>query len=102
MKTITLLTDFGLEDWFVGVMKGVILNINSDATIVDITHDVAPQNVEQGAFVFANIPVGAFNFEAQAGLSIDLDTTLTYGAQWRVEDADDKLLRRPDPAWESP
>jgi S-adenosylmethionine hydrolase len=53
-RIITLTTDFGLSDGFVGVMKGVILCINPHATIVDITHDIAPQNVEQGAFVFAN------------------------------------------------
>lgn len=53
-RIITLTTDFGLSDNFVGVMKGVILNINPDATIIDITHDVAPQNVEHGAFLFAN------------------------------------------------
>jgi hypothetical protein len=38
-------------------------------------------------------------FETGSGLSIDLDTTLTYGAQWRVEDAKGSQLRRPDPAW---
>lgn len=51
---ITLTTDFGLSDGFIGMMKGVILNINPDATIIDITHDIAPQNIEQGAFLFAN------------------------------------------------
>lgn len=56
-RIITLTTDFGLSDTFVGVMKGVILSLNSDATIVDITHDVTPQNIAQGAFLFAN----AFN-----------------------------------------
>jgi S-adenosyl-L-methionine hydrolase (adenosine-forming) len=53
-RIITLTTDFGLTDGFVGVMKGVILSINPDAMIIDITHDIAPQNIEQGAFVFAN------------------------------------------------
>jgi len=53
-RLITLTTDFGLSDGFVGTMKGVILNINPQATIVDITHDIAPQNIEQGAFLFAN------------------------------------------------
>lgn len=52
-SVITLTTDFGTSDGFVGTMKGVILGINPQATIVDITHDIAPQNVEQGAFVFA-------------------------------------------------
>jgi S-adenosyl-L-methionine hydrolase (adenosine-forming) len=53
-RIITLTTDFGLSDSFVGVMKGVILGINPRATIVDITHDIAAQQIEQGAFVFAN------------------------------------------------
>lgn len=52
-RIITLTTDFSTADGFVGAMKGVILGINPQATIVDITHDIAPQNVEQGAFVFA-------------------------------------------------
>ena len=50
---VTLTTDFGWSDGYIGAMKGVILGINPDATIVDITHDVAPQNVEQGAFLFS-------------------------------------------------
>ena len=53
-RIITLTTDFGTRDGFVGVMKGVILSINPHATIVDITHDISPQNIEQGAFLFAN------------------------------------------------
>lgn len=52
-RIITLTTDFGLRDGFVGTMKGVILSINPNVTIVDITHDIAPQNIEQGAFLLA-------------------------------------------------
>jgi len=48
---ITLTTDFGVSDHYVGVMKGVILSINPRATIVDITHQVRPQRVEEGAFL---------------------------------------------------
>ncbi|MGE5138447.1 MAG: S-adenosyl-l-methionine hydroxide adenosyltransferase family protein [Rudaea sp.] len=51
---ITLTTDFGLIDGFVGVMKGVILSINPDARIVDITHGVERQDIRQGAFLLAN------------------------------------------------
>jgi hypothetical protein len=51
---ITLTTDFGSRDGFGGVMKGVILRLNPLATIVDITHDITPRNLEQGAFLFAN------------------------------------------------
>ena len=53
-RIITLTTDFGLVDGFVGTMKGVILGINPDVTLVDITHDITPQNIAQGAFLFAN------------------------------------------------
>ncbi|MBD3346792.1 MAG: hypothetical protein GF401_17180 [Chitinivibrionales bacterium] len=54
MSTIALLTDFGLDDWYVGVMKGVALRINPSASLVDVTHAVAPGNVREGAFVLMN------------------------------------------------
>lgn len=47
---ITLLTDFGVQDEYVGVMKGVILSINPSATIVDITHHIEPQNIDQAGY----------------------------------------------------
>lgn len=50
---ITLTTDFGTQDHFVGVMKGVILGIAPDATIVDITHEIRPQDIPGGAFTIA-------------------------------------------------
>ena len=43
-------TDFGLSDSYAGVMKGVALGINPALSFVDLTHQVAPQNVSQGAF----------------------------------------------------
>ena len=46
---ITLTTDFGLQDSFVGVMKGVIAGINSAATVVDLTHGIPAQDVIAGA-----------------------------------------------------
>lgn len=48
---ITLTTDFGMEDGNVGVMKGVILGLNPAATIVDLTHDIPPQDVAAAAYV---------------------------------------------------
>ncbi len=50
MAPITLLTDFGTQDEYVGVMKGVILSINPRATIVDITHHIEPQDITQAAY----------------------------------------------------
>lgn len=46
---ITLLTDFGTRDSYVAQMKGVILGINPQAHIVDITHEIEPQAILQGA-----------------------------------------------------
>ena len=51
MKTIVLLTDFGLKDNFAGTMKGVILNINDKANVVDLSHDVEHQDVFGAAFL---------------------------------------------------
>lgn len=48
---ITLTTDFGTSDAYVGVMKGVILGINPNVQIVDITHAVPPQDIHEAAFL---------------------------------------------------
>lgn len=48
---IAMLTDFGLRDPYVGVMKGVILSINPHAQVIDITHEVEPQNIEQAGYL---------------------------------------------------
>lgn len=53
MGIITLLTDFGQCDGYVGALKGVILSITPEATLVDITHDIAPQQISQGAFLLS-------------------------------------------------
>ncbi len=50
-SNVALLTDFGLEDIYPGVMKGVINSVNPGANIIDLTHSVLPQNVLQGAFL---------------------------------------------------
>jgi S-adenosylmethionine hydrolase len=49
MTIITLTTDFGSRDPFVGVMKGVILGINRRVHLVDLTHEIAPHDVLEGA-----------------------------------------------------
>ena len=48
---ITLLTDFGTEDTYVGVMKGVIASLCPDAHVIDLTHQVPPQDISTGAFL---------------------------------------------------
>lgn len=52
-RTVTLLTDFGVTDPFVGVMKGVVLTHCADARIVDLTHGIEPQRVVDAAFWIA-------------------------------------------------
>ena len=49
-RPIVLTTDFGLSDPYAGVMKGVILTINPNATIIDLTHQVQPQNLVHASF----------------------------------------------------
>ena len=51
---IVLLTDFGLSDAYVGMMRGVIAGINGDANVIDLTHGIAPQNVAHGAAILAD------------------------------------------------
>jgi S-adenosyl-L-methionine hydrolase (adenosine-forming) len=61
-RFITFLTDFGLQDDFVGTCHGVMKRIAPEAEIIDITHGIAPQAVLQGALTLANtlpfMPVG--------------------------------------------
>lgn len=51
-RFLTLLTDFGLQDNYVGVMKGVIACINPHLNIIDITHEIPPQNLDAANFCF--------------------------------------------------
>jgi S-adenosylmethionine hydrolase len=51
---ITLLTDFGTKDHYVASMKGTILSINPQCTLIDITHHVSPHDINEGAFILAN------------------------------------------------
>ena len=50
MRIITLTTDFGQSDWFVGTMKGVIASINPNAKVIDISHCVPLGDIRAGAF----------------------------------------------------
>jgi S-adenosylmethionine hydrolase len=62
---ITLLTDFGHQDPYVGIMKGVILGICPEVRIVDLTHEVAPYQLLQAAFLLGEswpyFPKGAIH-----------------------------------------
>jgi len=62
---VTLLTDFGSADYFVGAMKGVILARSPSATIVDITHSVPPHDIRTAAFIlncaYSYFPAGSIH-----------------------------------------
>jgi len=52
---ITFTSDFGLKDYYVGAVKGVVHSIAPHARLVDISHDIGPQNIVHGAFVLRQI-----------------------------------------------
>jgi S-adenosyl-L-methionine hydrolase (adenosine-forming) len=62
MSLVTFLTDFGLQDDFVGTCHGVIARVAPDVRVIDVTHGIEPQAVMQGAIVLHNtvpyLPVG--------------------------------------------
>jgi len=65
MGIVTLLTDFGLEDPYAGIMKGVILSLNPKASLVDLTHQVGHGDIIQGARIlrdsFSFFPPGTIH-----------------------------------------
>ena len=91
---ITLLTDFGYFDPYVATMKGVILNINPNVNIIDITHDIPKYNIRYGALILrAVVPF----FPPQAIHVAVVDPGV--GSERKaiiVETKDDRLLVGPD------
>jgi len=65
MSIITLTTDFGIKDHFVGAIKGTIYNELPDARIVDISHDISPFNITETAYILKNayksFPIGSIH-----------------------------------------
>lgn len=65
IRIITLLTDFGTEDYFIGAMKGVILTRSPTSVLVDITHAIPPQDVRAAAFTlsaaYSHFPAGSIH-----------------------------------------
>jgi S-adenosyl-L-methionine hydrolase (adenosine-forming) len=88
---VTLLTDFGTADGYVGEMKGVILTRAPEATLVDVTHDLVPQDVEAGRLALARywrrFPPGAVHVavidpgvgSARAALAVESDGRFLVG-----------------------
>jgi S-adenosylmethionine hydrolase len=85
---ITFLTDFGLQDDFVGTCHGVMRRIAPDAQIVDITHGIEPHKVLQGAFVLANtlpyMPEGVHLAVVDPGVGTDRRAIAFRGRDGRL------------------
>lgn len=65
LPVISLLTDFGTADYYVGAVKGAILSVNPSAVIADITHEIPPQDIADGAFTllaaYQTFPAGTIH-----------------------------------------
>jgi S-adenosyl-L-methionine hydrolase (adenosine-forming) len=87
-RFITFLTDFGLQDDFVGTCHGVMLSIAPEARIVDITHGISPGSVLEGALVLANtvryMPVGVHLAVVDPGVGGGRRPLALLGADGRV------------------
>src|SRR4051794_15630755 len=90
-RIITLTTDFGTVDGYVGEMKGVLLSQAPDAEIIDITHEIPPQDVECGRLTLARVwrrfPPGTVHLVVvdpgvgtpRAGLAVESDDRFLVG-----------------------
>lgn len=54
-SVVTLTTDFGTQDGYVGEMKGVLLGLNPEMILVDVTHEIGPQDIQHGSYVLSTI-----------------------------------------------
>ena len=105
---IVLLTDFGLSDAYVGMMRGVIYGINPAAHVIDLTHGIGPQDVRHGAVVLADsspyFPTGStFVAVVDPGVGTDRAAILLETPDARFVAPDNGLLtlvcRRFDPSF---
>jgi S-adenosylmethionine hydrolase len=95
---IALLTDFGSRDPYVGVMKGVIHTINPAARVIDITHDVSPFNIEEGAFLlwsaYRYFPEGTiFACVVDPGVGSERDILYVEAGKYRFIVPDNGLMK---------
>jgi S-adenosylmethionine hydrolase len=108
LPIITLTTDFGTADGYVGAMKGVILRLAPSAVVVDIAHDVAPHDVAAGAFALAQaareFPPGTIHVAVvDPGVGGDRAAVVVDDGRYRFVGPDNGLLAlavaRPHAAW---
>lgn len=96
-KVVVLLTDFGLEDWFVGTMKGVIKGIAPAVEIIDLCHQVAPGDIQGGAltlfFSYSYFPQGTiFCCVVDPGVGTDREAIVATDGNYRYVAPNNGLL----------
>ena len=94
---VALMTDFGLGDGDVGVMKGVIAGIAPDANIIDLTHEIAPQNVPSAAWILSSayryFPAGSvFVCVIDPGVGSSRGAIAVYAGDWFFVGPDNGLF----------
>jgi len=90
---ITLTTDFGESDYYVGAMKGVILSINPDAAVLDLSHTIQPHDILDGAFLISQ----AYRyFPSRTVHCIVVDPGVGTARRPLVVSADDHFFVAPD------
>src|SRR2546423_4959694 len=92
-RFVTFLSDYGLQDEFVGTCHGVIKRIAPDVQIIDLTHGIPPQNVLHGALVLAKtleyVPLGVHLAVVDPGVG-------TARRPLALEDGEGRLYVGPD------
>lgn len=94
---ISLLTDFGTADYFVGAVKGAILSVNPAAVIADITHEIPPQDVETAAFTlltaYETFPPGTIHFAVvDPGVGSERRPIVVRAGKWLFVGPDNGLF----------
>lgn len=92
-NTIALLTDFGARDYFVGAMNGAILSVCARALIVDITHEIEPQNIRAASFT---LRACYENFPAKTVFVAVVDPGVGSNRRAVVVEANDYFFVAPD------
>ena len=77
-RIVTLLTDFGRRDHYVAAVKGVLLSINPSLSLVDISHEIRPQNIGEGAFVLGS----AFKYFPEGTIHLAVVDPGVGGERW--------------------
>lgn len=93
MSLIALITDFGVKDWFVGELKGVLYSIAPQTTIVDITHQIPPGDIHNAAF---NLLASYKNFPKQSIFCVAAGISTEANCRSIVVCSDDYTFVGPD------